>query len=232
MTAADENCAVLTGRGWLSHVPREFQEAVLGIAVWRHFCTGDQLAFAGDDRVSGMFGIVSGCAAISAGAGEHIIALVHPGGWIGIGPMIASTPRFLTIQARSNLVAALIPAIAMHRLLHDRPEWWRHLGVMLLENDRLAYRAIADLMLRDSRTRCLAMLLHASGCRLDAPPDDRSITVPLSQEEFATMANLSRQTMRAIVAPLAAQGLVTFGYRSIILHDVAAVQQLFAGCDD
>jgi CRP/FNR family transcriptional regulator, cyclic AMP receptor protein len=232
MTAGNENSAILTDCGWLSHMPREFQQAVLGIAVWRHFRTGDQLAFAGDDRVSGMFGIANGCAAISAGAGEPIIALVHPGGWTGIGPMIASTPRFLTIQARTDLVAALIPAAAMHRLLHDRPEWWRYLGVMLLENDRLAYRAITDLMLRDSRTRCLAMLLHASGCRLDAPPDDRPITVPLSQDEFATMANLSRQTMRAIVAPLAARGLVTFGYRSIIVHDVAAVQQLFVGCGD
>ncbi len=232
MTAENESSAILAGRGWLSHASSEFKEAVLEIAVWRHFRAGDQLAFAGDDRVSGMYGIASGCAAISADGGEPIIALVHPGSWVGIGPMIASTPRFLNIHARADLITALIPAAAMHRLLHDRPEWWRYLGVMLLENDRLAYRAITDLMLRDSRTRCIAMLLHASGCRLNAPPDGQSIRIPLSQEEFAAMANLSRQTMRAIVAPMAARGLIAFGYRSIIVHDVAAIQQLLADCGD
>lgn len=232
MAVINENSPVLTSRGWLSRVPIDFQQAVLRIAVWRHFRAGDQLAFAGDDRVSGMFGIASGCAAISAGAGEPIIALVHPGGWTGIGPMIASTPRFLTIQARTDLVAALIPAAAMHRLLHARPEWWQHLGVMLLENDRLAYRAIADLMSRDSRRRCIAMLLHASGCRLDESPDGLPITVPLSQDEFATMANLSRQTMRAILAPLMAQGILAFGYRSITVHHASALQKVFLGYQD
>lgn len=232
MTVATENSAVLTSRGWLSHVPGDFQQAVLGVAVWRHFRAGDQLAFAGDDRISGMFGIANGCAAISSGVGDPIIALVHPGGWTGIGPLIAATPRFLTIAARTDLVAALIPAAAMHRLLHARPEWWRHLGVMLLENDRFAYRAIADLMSRDSRRRCIAMLLHASGCRLGDASDRLLITVPLSQDEFAAMATLSRQTMRAILAPLAAQGVLAFGYRSIIVHDASALQRLLASDDD
>lgn len=232
MTVATQNSAILTSRGWLSHVPSDFQQAVLGIAVWRHFRAGDQLAFAGDDRISGMFGIANGCAAISAGTGDPIIALVHPGGWTGIGPMIASTPRFLTIQAQTDLVAALIPAATMHRLLHARPEWWQHLGVMLLENDRLAYRAITDLMSRDSRRRCIAMLLHAAGCRLDEAPEGFPITVPLSQDEFATMANMSRQTMRAILAPLTAQGILAFGYRSITVHHASALQKLFVGYQD
>jgi hypothetical protein len=38
--------------------------------------------------------------------------------------------------------------------------------------------------------------------------------------------------MRAILAPLAAQGVLAFGYRSIIVHDASALQQLLAGCDD
>jgi CRP-like cAMP-binding protein len=232
MTVGIENVAVITGRGWLSRVPGDFQQAVLGIAVWRHFRAGEEMAFAGDDRISGMFGIARGCAAISAGASEPIIALVHPAGWTGIGPMIAGTPRFLSIQARTDMLAALVPAAAMHRLLHERPEWWRHLGVMLLENDRRAYRAIADLMIRDSRVRCIAMLLHACGCRLGTALYNLPITVPLCQDEFATMANLARQTMRSILAPLAQQGILAFGYRCIIVYDASALQQLLVDFDD
>jgi CRP-like cAMP-binding protein len=74
-------------------------------------------------------------------------------------------------------------------------------------------------MIRDSKRRCIASILRLADCRFSDRPGGRPIEAPLSQEELAAISNLSRTSVSTIVRDLEDAGLITLGYRTIVLVD-------------
>ena len=89
----------------------------------------------------------------------------------------------------------------------------------------LSQLVASDMLIRDSRRRCLAALLRVADCRTGGT---EPTTAELSQDELAAMANLSRQTTCPILREFADAGLVTDGSRNIVLHDMAALRARLA----
>lgn len=223
---ADQGRSVLSNTGWLRQTPSEFQTAVLDLAVWRRFATDEEMICAGDDRMGGMFGVAEGVVSIAPteDAPPLIIRAVV---WTGWGVIWTGNPRYVSLRARSTVSAALIPYAPMTALLAARPDWWRWLGLVMIENDQRTLQVIADMMIPDVRRRCIAMLLHACGCRHGDASHVTAETV-ITQQELATMANLSRFTVRNILEPLANQGLIELGYRHLKLRAPAALRSMIA----
>ena len=82
----------------------------------------------------------------------------------------------------------------------------------------------ADLLIRDSELRCAAVLLRLGGRRFAGPDDAAPAVIPLTHDELAAAANLSRNTTGAMLRKLTARGLIELGYRGIIVRTPPALR--------
>lgn len=86
--------------------------------------------------------------------------------------------------------------------------------MLSLESAALAVQALADLYIEDNERRCAAVLLRVAGCRESGA---EPATATLTQDDLASLCNLSRATTSLVVRGLAARGFVLLGYRTITI---------------
>ncbi len=173
----EEQAEILRARGWLSVLPEDFQTAVLTSCQTVRREAGAALYHTGDDA-GGLFGLAAGAIEISTPLGDPGLNLIHlgqPGFWLGAAPALTGSQRRLSASARTDCLLAHLSLTALHRMLANRPEWWRHIGALAVENMQVVIGAAADLLIRDHERRCIAVLLRLCGARYDDPlQDDRA----------------------------------------------------------
>lgn len=208
--------AFMATHGWLSHTPPAFREAVLNRAIVRHF-DKDQSLFVKGDSPGGIWGLVSGAIAIEVAPNQGETVFGHfagPGFWIGAGPTITGRDRSIGVITRRPSVLLLLPSASFREIAAADPEAWRWLSILPLMQSVLAIGVAEDMMIRNSRNRLAAILLRLGGCRGPfASGEVQEITA--SQDEIATIANLSRTAVGSMVRTFEKDGLLTNRYRSI-----------------
>jgi len=157
-------------------------------------------------------------------ADTPLMHFAHAVFWLGYGPIIFGQPRRVAASARTPVWVARIPQPTVRALLTRRPEWWPHFLPLALIYGDIAVNIAADLLIRDSERRCAAVLLRLSGRRFAGPEDGAPVDVPLTQDEVAGAANLSRNSAGTMLRRLAARGLIDLGYRGIIVRAPAALR--------
>lgn len=226
MITREEGLHILTGRGWLSGTPTAFQRAVLAGCRWYRVEAGDPIQTGGED-VGELTGLAQGTLAMSTilGApGTPIMHLAHPPFWFGYFPIIFGQPRGISATARTPVWLAGVPQARVRRLLADRPAWWEHFLPLALVYGDTVVTIAADLLIRDSERRCAAVLLWLGGRRFADPADAAPVEVPVTQEELAAAANLSRNTAGTVLRKLAARGLIEPGYRGVTMRAPTALR--------
>lgn len=211
--------ANLRKTGWLSQVPSDFAETVLANCKWRKIEAGQTLQHAGDQR-SGIYGVGRGTIAFSTALGSAdtpIMHIGHAGSWFGYVGVFTGTDLPMGVTARSNVMIAGLGQLQIEQLLAQRPEWWRHIGLLAVSYGNAAVNVAADLMIRDTRRRCASSLLRIANCRFVSPQDAEQVEAPLSQDELAAISNMSRTTISTILRDLEAAGLIKLGYRSVLI---------------
>ena len=189
------------------------------------FAAGETLIWGGD-REGGILGLAEGSVSVSSSSGAADVAPIHivrPPFWFGLNPIVAGAARNVTVTARSECLVAQVSQHALVAILAERPEYWRLTGQLLVDTVAIAVQAVDDLMLRDNRRRCIAVLLRIADCRNSG---DVAVEADIGQEELAAMANLSRQTVGPILHELARAGVISLGYRSIVLQNPAALRNI------
>jgi CRP-like cAMP-binding protein len=88
-----------------------------------------------------------------------------------------------------------------------------------------------DLLRRDASERCLAVLLILAGCRWTDPPTEAPFVAPVSQQELGERCNLSRNGVIKALRPLETAGLISRGYRQILVNDSKALRALLTRRD-
>lgn len=198
---------------------------MLAVCRWQWFAAGETISLGGD-VAGGMFGIVVGSISVFPTISAADVPIVHIASapfWYGLNPQLSSAPRIMTIVARSRCLVARVSQPGLEAVLADDPARWRFIARQLNDIVILSQLVASDMLIRDSRRRCLAVLLRIAGCRLG---EAAMGTAEMTQDELASMANLSRQTIGPILNEFAEAGLLTLGYRSIALHDAAALRKL------
>ena len=217
----------LRQNGWLRHVPADFADAVLALCRWQQIGTGEGIQFAGDVGGS-VFGLGNGTVAITTAMtapDAQITYIGHPGRWFGFAPLFGGETHATAVEARSDVVLAVLPPVAFAALLDSWPGSWRYIGMQCtIGYGHIAANIAGDMMIRDSRRRCVAALLRSANCRFDDYQGKAS--APLSQSEVAAISNLSRTMVNTILGELEAEGLLVLGYRSIALVDVRRLRRI------
>jgi CRP/FNR family transcriptional regulator, cyclic AMP receptor protein len=216
---------LLRREGWLSRTPTEFQDVMLANAHWLEFDAGETISHGGDTD-GGIYGLVNGEFSGIPAVGAPELSVIHVFAapfWYGLNPVLEGRPRSISMVARTPCIVALVPQHALNALLSENPAWWRWIALCLSEILALTSQIAADLMIRDSRRRCLAILLRVAERRTAG---DTPAVAQISQDDLASMANLSRQTIGPILRELAQAKNITVGYRSITLHAPATLRAL------
>jgi len=226
-----ETAEMLLRYGWLSRTPPAFSALVLDRCVPVKRAAGEPLFYVGDE-VGGLYGVVSGVMQIAsryASDDVQIVHLGHTGYWVGLGSAFTGTARQVGIAARSDFVVAYVSPAAINTIAAAGVDYWRHLAALTVENVNLAICAAADLMIRDVERRCLAVLLRVSDCRFAVPIGNPAQFAPITQDELAAMANLSRNAAGAVLRKYAGSGAIELGYRTIKVLKPQALRAIVNG---
>ena len=220
--------AFLLNNGWLTHCARDFAESFIANCHWRHVPAGTGIQHAGEPGGS-ITGIAHGNALLTTSLSSPDSPSIHvmtPGEWFGYVPLFIGGTRPNSIVARTDVVLAGMSQAEVEALLAPRPQWWRDVGTLGIIHANMATGIAADMMIRESRRRCAASLLQIANCRHVDPPGSQPIQTPLSQEELAAIANLSRTSISSILRDFEEAGLIQLGYRSFTLIQPGKLRDL------
>ncbi len=211
--------------GWLAATPADFRAAMLERCVWQRVPPHVVLTHGGDVD-GGLVAVVSGFVEIVSAIGPSDSPVAHVARapfWFGELPALGHRSRTITVSTRTVCDVGLIPQAAIDGIMATRPEWWRLLGMLSLEGITLVTQIATDLLIRDTRRRCVAVLLRIAGCRKDG---DGPCEAGVGQDELAAMANISRQTSGMILRALEDEGVIKLGYRTILIVAPAALREI------
>lgn len=227
----EEGLALLAGRGWLRAAGPEVAARLLALARWRRFMPGEALTQGGEAR-DDLVGIAEGTVAFTSALGVPETPVTHMSpavAWMGYGPALLGRERVVTAEARTVVWAASIPGGRVRALMDQGAVDRRHAMLLLAEYGDLGAVIAADLLIRDSRTRCAAVLARFAGLRTPLAGIVPDSLVPVTQGELAAACNLSRNVTGAILRDWAAAGIVATGYGGIAIHDPAGLLRIAGG---
>lgn len=216
-----EGLHVLSTRGWLTSVPKDFRNELLSEARWRRFGRGEQISLAGDEG-GDLIGLAEGYVAFQVSFGQPGSPILHmtpPVFWFGYRNIVADDGRIASGLAMSTVACATITRRHVRALLESHPEWWKHLMPLAMEYGDTAATIASDLLIPDAKARLVAVLLRFAGLRRPVPDASAPVCVPVTQQDLAAAANLSRNWTGSILRRLAADGSVETGYNGVTLLD-------------
>lgn len=154
---------------------------------------------------------------------EMALQLVHPGQWLGDGPIATGRPYRVSALARTDCDLATVPYARLSAMLQQHPEWRQSIADLNEYWFDVSACATLDLMIADATARCVAVLMRLAGFRPHRENTGSSRVVPLSQSELARNAGLERKFVGRTLCSLESDGLIKTGYRTIELTDTAAL---------
>jgi len=227
----EEGIGILKDRGWLNATPTEFQDAIVSLCDWQSLEAGAPIQ-AGGEEEGELIGLARGIVEMRTVLGRADTPLMHlayPVFWFGYVPILTGRPRGIAAAAKTAVWLARIPQAAVRALLAERPEWWRHLMQLSIIYGEVSQTIAADLLIRDSERRCAAVLLRLGGRRFSGPEDKEPVEVPLTQNELAGAANLSRNSIGTMLQRLKARRLIEQGYRGMTVLAPEALRAFVDG---
>lgn len=150
--------------------------------------------------------------------------IIRMGNWFGeTGALGRRSPR-QKIVAAEHCTLLVLSRDSLVDLLAVEPQMsWAFFNLMALNVTEHLHNAV-DLLIMEPRLRLYSRLLTFAGRELDCL--QRSpVTVPLTQEELALAANMSRSTVYNTLLELEQEGICRVEYRRCVILDV---ERLFA----
>ncbi len=217
---------ILSSIGWLSLQPEEFQDEVFRRALPVKYRAGEIIYRLGDP-LGGIYGFVSGAAAVSVAPPNSVPHLLHvmtPGTWTGEGCFLSRQPRRVELQAAIDTAAVYLPLDQMDQMAGRDPMATRRFTQIMMINLDLILKAFYDLQDPDEHRRIARALCRVAS--LENTP------IPLAQAALGMLSNASRKTVNAALKRFAESGWVRSAYRSITVTDVSGLRRFAEGGGD
>jgi CRP/FNR family transcriptional regulator, cyclic AMP receptor protein len=162
----------------------------------------NEFLFRQGDPATEMFVVLEGRVAIAAQAGdgrEAVVAVLERGGLFGELAMFDDAPRSADGRALTELSVAVLPFESVRAVLREQPDLLWVMVRLLAERLRATDEALADAVFLDVPARTAKRLLELAG-------GQDQFTIPLTQEELASMIGASRERVNKALALFARLG--------------------------
>jgi CRP/FNR family transcriptional regulator, cyclic AMP receptor protein len=206
----------------LSELPAADRERILAAARRREFRRA-QAVFREGDPADSMHLIEDGVFAVEVatrGGERSMVNVLGPGAFFGELSLVTAAHharRTASVIALSAGQTLALGATAFAELRERHPEVERLLVAALAQRVDELSGQLLEALYADVHLRVYRRLLALA----DVFPD---ATIPLSQEDIATMAGAARPTVNQVLQRLVADGVVTLGRRQIAIRDVPALR--------
>ncbi|MDT0308013.1 Crp/Fnr family transcriptional regulator [Streptomyces sp. DSM 44917] len=156
--------------------------------------------------------------AAHGGSATALLALRGPGDMVGELGALDGQPRSASVIAVSRVSGLRVPEGDLHGWLRRSPEAAlalnRYVSAKFREATRFRVRAAATVEAR------MASLLWSLGDTYGSPSGEGVlIEAPLTQQELAGLVNASRAQVQRSLAELRRSGVISTGYRRIVIRD-------------
>lgn len=182
-------------------LPEEVRAGLRDQMEIRDYERGETLFHQGDPATE-MFVVLDGRIAIATQAGdgrEAVVAVLEKGGLFGELAIFDDAPRSADGRALTELQVAVLPYEAIRDALRERPELLWVMVRLLAERLRATDEALADAVFLDVPARTAKRLLELAD-------GQNQFTIPLTQEELASMIGASRERVNKALALFARLG--------------------------
>lgn len=158
---------------------------------------------------------------------KYIFGYAHRGRVLALPRLLARAPKDFHYNAYTDCALIHIPCDQFLKHLDSRPQIWRHIVTLLLEQrieslEWMHVHAIGTLQQRVAG----ALLQETLQRRASAETQGR---LALSQDELSQMLGVSRQSVNKELRRMALLGAIEIRYRSINITNIGLLQTLEAG---
>lgn len=207
--------------GWLSEVPFDVAERLLGIGRLIDIPKG-RVVFGLGSETTEFYGVAQGTVRLEValnGNEQRLGQFVGPGFWFGEGPLIVDKQRAVGATAATDVRLMQVSQSSFRRLAKEIPEIWRWIALLSVQHVNIAIGAADDLMLQSPEKRLAAVLLRFAGRRHVNPAPPPNDTIPVTQQEIAAAANMSRASAGKILREMAAKGQISIEYGALVIRN-------------
>jgi CRP-like cAMP-binding protein len=162
-------------------------------------------------------GLVAGRWVVRVPPADVAIAIGQPGFWVGDAGYFRGVTRAASVISAGPSVGLCLPAPALEALM-ARADYARHFAANTAETLAEAIAVIGVLSQPRAEIRVAQRL--ATLAAFNGQSDN---VIPLSQADLAELCNLSRSSVVEILQALVAEGLISLGYRRIVITNLEAL---------
>lgn len=209
--------------GLLQGVPEEDRRAVLKAAARRRFAAGDVVFHEGDPGDT-LHLIASGKVAVQVstpGGDVATLAVLAAGDFFGDLALVdEGSRRSATVRAIERCETLAVHRDDFNDLCRRRPSVERFLVLLLATQVRRLSGQVLEALYVPAEQRVLRRL---AGLVALWAGDGTVVTIPVTQEELASMAGTTRPTANRALQDLAAAGVVELGRGRVVVLDSDAL---------
>jgi CRP/FNR family cyclic AMP-dependent transcriptional regulator len=220
-----------TGR-WFAQLPSDFAQALLRMARVRQLASGEVL-FLRDSPPCGLYAVVSGSIRISGQSGrgddarEALLVVLPPPQWFGEITVFDGATRTHHAHAAEPSTLLQVPQAELRAWLHEHPQHWRDLAVLMADKLRLAFQTMEEQTVLSAPLRLARRLVAmAEGYGAQGGKSGTRRVLAVTQQELALMIGVSRQTTNEILKGLEAQGVLRVQRGGMEIMDLAGLRAM------
>jgi len=221
--------AVLAKNTWFASLPLELAESIFQAGRLRHF--ERTLIYSANDTADGIFALVSGQVRLmrtSANGRLSFLAIASPGAWFGISAALDGRPHAYDAVAIGETAVFHLSQEKLMQLISGRIDRYSAFARLVCYHFRIAMEHITTLRMHPPILILAHELVRLAGRLGKQTEHGIHIDLRLSQEDWAAMVGVGRQTINRLFKKLEAMGIASVNYASITIHRMDALETLIA----
>jgi CRP-like cAMP-binding protein len=220
---------VLARNSWFASLPAELSESILHAGRIRSF--ESSLIYSADDTADGLFALVSGQIRLmrtSANGKLTFLAIASPGAWFGVSGALDGRPHAYDAIAIGETTVFHLSQEKMTQVIGGRIDHYAAFVRLLCHHYRVAVEYVSALRTHPPILVLAHELVRMAGRHGQRIDNGVRIDLRLSQEDWAAMVGVGRQTINRLLKKLEEKGIASVDYASITIHRMDALESLVA----
>lgn len=191
-------------------------------------CQPDEVLYHYEDKLSGMYALVSGHVKLyrESGSRIQILALLRQGDCFGTEALSEPTNSSYTAATLTEAQILFLPKETLRQLMIEHPQV--RIAILQLATDRLRQFAslVHNLAFRDVMARLATIILMRAD--MDGTKQADGIHVPrlMTQSEIATMVGTGREVVLRTFKKLEKQQIIQVSRKEIIITNIDKLREI------
>ena len=220
---------VLMRNTWFASLPAELSESILHAGRLRHF--ESSLIYSADGTSDGLYALVSGQVRLmrTSESGQlAFLAIASPGAWFGLSGALDGRPHAYDAIAIGDTAVFHLSQEKFIQVIGGRIDHYAVFVKLLCHHFRVAVEYVSALRTHPPMLVLAHELVRMAGRHGQRIENGVRIDLRLSQEDWAAMVGVGRQTINRLLKKLEEKGIASVNYASITIHRMDALERLIS----